>query len=137
MDRDAIAREGRRAEATEALELELEREAALEAQMREIVLEEEGPRLDRETFAHLSEAEVADVREALGHLERDGELEEDDPFAGTEPYVVLNDEDEGEDDDQDEVARLAGEIENSRRRQRALERYLAVLHIPPTPADAA
>ena len=136
MDRDAIAREGRRAEATEALELELEREAALEAQMREIVLEEEGPRLDRETFAHLSEAEVADVREALGHLECGGELGEDEPFAGTEPYVVLDD-DEGEDDDQDEVTRLAGELEDSRRRQRALERYLAVLDMPPTPEDAA
>lgn len=135
MDRDAIAREGRRAEATEALELERERETALETQVREIVLEEEGPRLDRETFAQLSEEEAADVREALGQLELDDEREED-PFAGVEPYVVLDDDGDA-DEDEDEVARLEGEIEGSRRRQRALERYLAVLDTPPTPVDQA
>jgi hypothetical protein len=130
VDRDAIAREGRRREAIEALGFEREREAALRAQVAETVLEEEGPRVDREAFARLSEADVAVVRDALGRLEEDDPAE-DDPFADPDGYISFADEPEGE--ETDELGRLQAEIAMCRERQGALERYIAALETPPPP----
>ena len=66
MDRGAIAREGRRAQALDALTFEREREEALRAQLSEVVLEEDAGRVDAEAFARMSPDDVTRVREALG-----------------------------------------------------------------------
>ena len=124
MDRDAVARAGRRAQAEEALADERTREAALRRQIAEVVLEQDGARIDAEAFPALDEDAVARVRAALGLF--DGEVE-DDPFAA-EFFVDLDDEpvDTGE----AELARLEDEIAESQRTQRALEGYIAVLDRP-------
>ena len=70
MDRDAIARAGRRAQAEEALAFEREREAALREQIAALVLEEEGPRLDAEAFASLDDADVRLVRSGARRARR-------------------------------------------------------------------
>ena len=136
MDRDAIAREGRRAEAMEALAFEREREAALQGQVAAIVLEEEGPRVDSEAFAQMSEADVAVVRAALGRMDADGDGAdaEDDPFSDPDGYVTFEDDPAEE---TDELGRLQAELTACRGRQRALERYLAALEPPAEAPDAA
>lgn len=130
MDRDAVARAGRRSEAEEALAFERDREAALREQLAALVLDDERDRIDSEALALLETDDVRRVREALGALdeERD-EADEDDPFAA-EMYVSFEDDDEPE---QDEAERLEGEIEESRRTQAALERFVAALDRPPVP----
>ena len=130
MDREAVARAGRRTQAEEALAFEREREAALRDQIAALVLEEEGARVDAAAFAELAPDDVELVRSALGELADDGEEDEDDLF-GDEPYVTFEDDD----DEQpvDEVARLGAEIEGSQRIQAALERYIAALDRPAAP----
>lgn len=132
MDRDAIARAGRRAQAEEALAFEREREAALREQIAALVLEEEAPRLDAEAFASLDDADVMLVRTALGELadELEAETDEEDPFA-QELYVTFDEE--PDEPEEDEVARLEGEIEESQRVQHALERFIAALEQPVVP----
>jgi hypothetical protein len=130
VDRDTVARAGRRAQAEEALAFERERERALRDQIAALVLEEEGPRVDAAAFAGLEPEEVELVRSALGELADDGEEDADDLF-GDEPYVTFD-----EDDDEppgDEVARLGAEVEDSQRVQAALERYIAALERPAVP----
>ncbi len=97
----------------------------LRDQVEEIVLEEERQRVDREALAHLEPADADLVREILG-----GEDEEDD--ASDEWDDVLADveedvDDMADDDAESEVERLLREIEESRVRQRALERFVAAL----------
>jgi hypothetical protein len=125
VDRDAIARERRRREALDALEFERDRESALRDQVDETVLEEERARVDREAFARMQPEDADIVRDILGDEPEidDGIDEWDDPFAG------LDDEPEPEDDGPtpDEVARLLGEIDDSRSRQHALERFVEAL----------
>lgn len=132
MDRDAIARAGRRAQAEEALAYEREREAALREQIAALVLEDEAPRLDAEAFASLDDADVQLVRTALGELadELEAETDEEDPFA-QELYVTF--EDDVDEPEEDEVARLEGEIEESLRVQHALQRFIAALEQPVVP----
>jgi hypothetical protein len=134
VDREEVARAGRRAQAEEALAFEREREAALRHQIAALVLEEEGARVDAAAFAELEPEEVQLVRSALGELAdevEDDEDDEDDLF-GDEPYVTFDD---GEEDEPpvDEVARLGSEIVESQRVQAALERYIAVLERPAVP----
>ncbi len=133
MDRDALARAGRRAQAEEALVFEREREAALRQQMAELVLEEEGARVDAAAFAELAEDEITRVRAALGQVDED-DVEEEDPFA-EDLYVVFEDEPDEQEDDEDETARLLGQIEESLRTQAALERFIAALDAP-APTEA-
>jgi hypothetical protein len=123
VDRDAVARAGRRAQAEEALADEREREAALRQQVAEVVLEQEGCRVDAEAFAGLDADEVRRVRTALGQL--DDETEDDDAWLA-ELSIELDDEAEREEPEQ-ELSRLEDEIAESRRTQLALERYLAAL----------
>jgi hypothetical protein len=135
VDRDAIARRRRRDQVLDALAFEREREAALVEQLEEVVLEEEGPRIDREAFALLQPEDVAVVRGLLDDwsepdAEEADELEAD-FFAGLE-----SESDEPAADEEDEVARLQGEIASSRARQRALERYLEALAAPAASTDA-
>ena len=130
MDRDAIARDGRRAQALEALAFEEEREAALREQVAAIVLEQEGERIDREAFPLLDPEDVRRVRDALGHVDEDDTTDEDDPFADPDDlYVSFEDDtdDEPAVADEDEIARLEREIEVSRAAQSALTRYVAAL----------
>jgi hypothetical protein len=138
VDRDAIARERRRREAVEALEFEREREAALREQVEETILEEERQRVDREALAQLEPAEAALVREILGtDVDEDGDdeaLEEwDEMFADFE-----QDEEDVADDTgaEDEIGRLNAEIEDSRSRQQALERFVDALGRAGGPEDA-
>jgi hypothetical protein len=133
VDRDAVARAGRRAQAEEALVFEREREAALRRQVAELVLEEEGARVDAAAFATLDEDEVRLVRAALGQVDED-ELDEEDPFAD-DVYVVFDDEPAEQEGDTDETSRLQGEIEESLRTQAALERFIAALDAP-APTEA-
>ena len=132
MDRDAVARAGRRSQVEEALAFEREREAALHEQLASLVLEDERPRIDAEAFAVLDPEDARRVRDALGELD-DGEDEPgeaDDPFA-SELYVSFEDDDV--EDEEDEVARLEREIGESRRTQAALERFVAALDRPAVP----
>ncbi len=131
MDREAVARAGRRLQADEALAYEREREAALRDQITALVLEEEGARVDAAAFAELPPDEVELVRSALGEAADDGEENEDDLF-GDEPYVTFDDDQEDE-PPVDEVARLGAEIAESQRVQAALERYIAALDRPAIP----
>jgi hypothetical protein len=116
LERDAVARARRRAQALEALEFERERERALHEQFELVVLDEDGPRVDEEAFARMDAADVAIVREVLGESSWDDDEEPD----------GLEEPEEAELDD-DELARLAEEIEASRRVQAALERFVAAL----------
>lgn len=126
MDRDALARNARRTQAEEALVFERGRERELRSQLAEVVLEQEGDRLDAAAFAGLDEDDVRRVRTALG--EADPEEVEEDPFA-EEVFVELDFGGEAEDDDEpeDEVSRLELEIAESLRTQAALERFIAAL----------
>ena len=123
MDRDALARAGRRAQAEEALLFEREREQALRRQLAELALEEEGPRVDAEAFAALDDEEARRVRAALGQFEA---LEADDDASFLDDlYIDLADE--PEEAAEDEPSRLEREIDDSLRTQAALERFIAAL----------
>lgn len=128
-----MARAGRRAQAEEALVFEREREAALRQQMAELVLEEDGARVDAAAFAELDENEIRLVRAALGQVDED-EPDEEDPFA-EDLYVDFEDEPDEQEDAEDEAARLQGEIDDSLRTQAALERFIAALDAP-APTEA-
>lgn len=112
------------------LEFERERTSALRDQIEELVLEEERSRVDREALARLEPGDAELVRELLGDGDQfatgDEEDEED----------AFPDEDVSEDDDDggaEEIARLLGEIDVSRARQAALERFVRALEQPSTP----
>jgi hypothetical protein len=118
VNRSAIARDGRRRQALDALAFERDREDALRAQLHEVVLEEDGRRVDEAAFARMAPGDVTRVREALHAV--DGEpLEDDDRVAGQ-----ATDDGEGS---EDEIRRLQEAIEQCRAAQRALERYLKAL----------
>jgi hypothetical protein len=129
MDRDAIARGRRRSEALEALEFEREREKALHDQIGETVHEQERARIDRDAFARMDPEDAGIVREILGEVEDAPEESwaEDDDWA--ELLTDIGEHGSPDDDapSPDEIERLLGEIELSRTRQRALERFLDAL----------
>jgi hypothetical protein len=127
MDRRAIAREGRRAQALDALQFERDRESALREEIAEIVLEQEGAGVDEAAFTHLSAEDVRRVREALGEV---GEPGDD---ALDEEFVTFAEEPAG-DGVEEELARLGLEIEESQARQAALERYVLALGEDGAPA---
>lgn len=127
MDRDAIARAGRRREVLEALTFEREREAALLEQIDAVVLEEEGPRIDRAVRAALAPADVLLVEGILGPTEGDEEPEE--AFDAGAAFLA-DDEPSDETPDEDEIGRLRGEVERSQARQGALERLARLLEEP-------
>ena len=123
MDRAAIAREGRRAHALEALAFEREREQALDAQLRQVVLEAEGAHVDALAFAQMTPADITRVREALGTV--DGDAPEDEPLDGDEPEGAADDDDDA--GPETEIRRLEDELERCRAVQQALERYVEAL----------
>jgi hypothetical protein len=120
VEREAIAREGRREQALEALAFEREREGALRAQVTQIVLEHDSARVDERAFARMTPAEVELVRDALGEIEE--------PFDDDPDLLPLGAGDDVDDEGPEaELARLDEEILGCRSRQRALESYLAAL----------
>ena len=123
MDRAAIAREGRRAQALEALGFEREREQALDAQLREVVLEAEGPNVDALAFGRMTDDDASLVREALGTV--DGDVPDDESLAEDFFSGLLDEDDDGE--PETEIERLTRELERCRAVQHALERYLEAL----------
>ena len=122
MDRDAIARAGRRREVLDALEFERDRETALRDQIDAVVLEEEGPRIDRATKALLGPVELALLDDILGEPPV-----YDDPF---DSGFISFDEADDTAADESEIERLEGEVERSQARQHALERLAALLESP-------
>ena len=131
MDRDAIARAQRRRQAEDALEVERDRMAMLEAQIEEFVAELIGTRIDEEAFATMPPEDVETVRAVLDPRP---EYELDEEWLAEEDEEVLQVEDGPLDEPHDpeaeveaEIARLESEIAVSRQRQQALERYLEAL----------
>jgi hypothetical protein len=129
VDLREIARGRRRRQGLEALEFERDREAALHVQLEETITELEGASVDNETFARMAPDDVDIVRQTLFDMGDafepgvDGEADEDwlgEFMQGESPEVDREERLE-------EVARLEEEIEESKRRQQALERYLAAL----------
>jgi hypothetical protein len=132
VDRDAIARAQRRRQAEDALEVERDRMAMLEAQIEEFVAELIGTRIDEEAFATMPPKDVETVRAVLDPRP-EYELDEE-WFAEEDEEEVVQVEDGPVDEPHDleaeveaEIARLESEIAVSRQRQQALERYLEAL----------
>jgi hypothetical protein len=119
MDREQIAREVRRRQATETLEFEREREKTIEEQIELVIVEIEGPKVDAAAFERMSADDAEIVREELVVIADDdgaGFFERDD--------VIVFDE---VDPHAEELARLHDELADCRRRQRAFESYLEAL----------
>jgi hypothetical protein len=124
-----MARAQRRRWALEALDFERSRESLLREQLEEVSAELEGPRIDAEIFTRMTPADAAVIRSVLG--------EESTAAAelgfGEEIARALDEDDDAPDPDAarrelvDELARLRGEIDDSRRRQQAFEHYLDAL----------
>ena len=125
VDRETIARARRRKQAQEQLAEQRELEAALREELEERIGEADGPRLDEEAIAQMGADDAQLVRDGLAGGPADLQLEE-------ETFWENAAEDEGEPEDteaelEEEIARLQGEIERCRSRQRAYERYLELL----------
>ena len=121
MDREAIARGGRRRRIEEALDDERGREEALVERLEEVVTEGEGNRIDEQAFARMDPEDVALVREALEEPSVFDEGEE------REDFLALERDEEDQTEAEEEIARLQAEIAASRRRRLAYERYLEAL----------
>lgn len=123
MDTDAIVRARRRQHALDALEAERDREAVLRDRLDEVLTELEGARIDAAAFARMEPADVELVRETL------------DPTQVTpeEEWLELQGESPAEaarlqrEEREAERSRLRQLIEESRRCQIALDRYLEAL----------
>jgi hypothetical protein len=125
VDREGLAREGRRRQALEALEFERARGTALQERLEMFVTEIDGPAVDEAIFAGMSADEAAVVRAELQpsepvpfELDEDEEGESPEDEIPREPDDVLH---------AAEIERLQREINLSRERQRAFERYLVLL----------
>jgi hypothetical protein len=116
VDREAIARDGRRRQALEALEFERARASALRERLEAIVVELHGAAVDDAVFARMTPEDVELVRPAL-------QAEE------PEPAETLEDAPEDTASEQtawleEEIVRLQAELASSSRREQAFERYL-------------
>jgi hypothetical protein len=131
VDREAIAREQRRRQASDALEFERERAAGLEEQLGILIAELEGPRVDEEAFAQMAPEDVELARSVIAPGEE--AVDESDEDA----WLIFGDEGPESEEEpdpreqtEDEIARLQEELEDSRRRRQALERYIDALGAP-------
>ena len=123
MDKEQIARAVRRRQVTESLEFEREREQTLKEQIELVIAEAEGKRVDEAVFARMSPEDAAIVNAELNPPGYDAEDDENEFF---ERDDVINFEDPI-DEQAEELARLNGEVEDCRRRQRAFQAYLDAL----------
>jgi PPOX class probable F420-dependent enzyme len=128
VDLGAIARAQRRRQALDALEFERNRETALRDQLEEVAAELEGPGIDEQAFALVAPEDVALVREVWSDAaDADLELAES-WWAGAEAEADEDTSPESERAERlAEVQRLRTDIDASRRRQQAFDRYLAAL----------
>ena len=125
MDRDVMARSQRRRLIVEAVELEQGTEAALVEQLEETVAELEGPRIDEETFARMTQGDAEIVRAVVTGQSPGEEVPGDEP---DEDWLATQADPQAEIQElQAEISRLEAEIAQSRRRRDALERYLGAL----------
>lgn len=108
----------------DTLDFEREREETLKEQVELVIAEVEGPRVDEAAFAGMSPEHVAIVRAELTPAEIDPE---EDPGFFFERDDLINLDEEDVDPHAEELARLNGELEDCRRRQRAFEAYLEAL----------
>ena len=125
MDREAIAREVRRRQVKETLDFEREREQTLKEQLEIVITEVEGKVVDEAVFARMSPEDVEIVSTEL--TPPGIEVEEDPSFFFERDDLFNLDDEPVVDPHAEEVARLNGELEDCRRRQRAFEAYLAAL----------
>ena len=125
MDNDAIAREVRRRQVQESLDFEREREQTLKEQVEIVITEVEGKRVDQAAFAHMTPEDAEIVSAEFNPPEV--EFEEDPSFFFDRDDLINLDDEPEVDPHAEELARLNGEIEDCRRRQRAFESYLAAL----------
>jgi hypothetical protein len=123
VNREELAREGRRRQALEALEFERARGTALQERLEMFVTEIDGPAVDEAVFAAMTAEDAAVVRAELQEsepippdLEEPGEGEPLEDEA--EPVEALH---------AAEIDRLLREIVSSKQRERAFERYLELL----------
>jgi len=123
VDKEQIARAVRRRQVTESLEFEREREQTLKEQIELVIAEAEGKRVDEAVFARMSPEDAAIVNAELNPPGYDAEDDENEFF---ERDDVINFEDPI-DEQAEELARLNGEVEDCRRRQRAFQAYLDAL----------
>ena len=131
MDREAIARAQRRRQASEALQFERERAADLQELIDMLVVELEGSGVDRQAFAKMTAEDAELARSLLAPEEPADDADEDAwlIFGDDQPE---DDQPEGDEPDprteaEEEIARLQAEIAASRRREQALEAYIAAL----------
>jgi hypothetical protein len=118
VDREQIARTVRRRQAQEVLDFEREREQTIREQIELVITESDGASVDAAAFERMSPEDAEIVRTELTPvpLEGDGFFERDD--------VILLDESDAQ---AEELARLDGELDDCRSRQRAFEAYLDAL----------
>lgn len=107
MDREEIARIRRRQQALDSLGFERDREQALAEQLDETIAEAEGWRADETAFGRMDREDVDALRQADFEAARP----DDEERVGLE----------------EEIDRLAQELAECRRLQRAYERYLEAL----------
>jgi hypothetical protein len=131
VDREAIARAQRRRQASEALQFERERAADLQELIDMLVVELEGSGVDRQAFAKMTAEDAELARSLLAPEEPADDADEDAwlIFGDDQPE---DDQPEGDESDpraeaEEEIARLQAEIAASRRREQALEAYIAAL----------
>jgi hypothetical protein len=131
VDREAIARAQRRRQASEALQFERERAADLQELIDMLVVELEGSGVDRQAFAKMTAEDAELARSLLAPEEPADDADEDAwlIFGDDQPE---DDQPEGDEPDprteaEEEIARLQAEIAASRRREQALEAYIAAL----------
>jgi hypothetical protein len=131
VDREAIARAQRRRQASEALQFERERAADLQELIDMLVVELEGSGVDQQAFAKMTAEDAELARSLLAPEEPADDADEDAwlIFGDDQPE---DDQPEGDEPDpraeaEEEIARLQAEIAASRRREQALEAYIAAL----------
>ncbi len=123
MDTDAIVRARRRRQALDALEAERDREAALRNQLHEVLTELEGARIDAAAFARMEPADAELVREILDPAQ----MMPDEEWLELHGQSPADEARQRREEGEAERTRLGQVIEESRRRQVALERYLEAL----------
>jgi hypothetical protein len=116
VDREAIARDGRRRQALEALEFERARASALRERLEAIVVELHGAAVDEAVFERMTPEDVELVRPAL-------QAEEPEPAESLED-ALENTASEQSAWLEEEIVRLQTELVSSSRREQAFERYL-------------
>ena len=125
MNREEIARAVRRRQVKETLDFEREREQTLKEQIEVVITEVEGRRVDEAAFAQMSPEDVEIVSMELSPPA--AEFEQDPSFFFDRDDLFNLDDEPAVDPHEEELARLNGELEECRRRQRAFDAYLDAL----------